>query len=224
MNILVVNPPNKPFTNKSILAEPIDVLQIATIIKNKYSDVNVIDMDVNRMNNNINNYLKSNINNYLKDDNIIIFVFDYQLPLHTSDTISNMFKIIKNTNKKSKFIIIGKTSAYYYEKFLNNGFDVVINGIADETIMNVIDGIIQNKDLSIIPNIMIKKDNEIILTEKNKISNKFSLLDYPDRSLVDIKKYMDTRTMITSRGCIGKCSFCTNQLSLVYGMVKNLKK
>ena len=27
--------------------------------------------------------------------------------------------------------------------FLNNGFDVVINGIADETIMNVIDGIIQ---------------------------------------------------------------------------------
>ena len=92
MNILVVNPPNRPFTNKSILAEPIDVLQIATIIKSKYSDVNVIDMDVNRMNN--------NINYYLKDDNIIIFVFDYQLPLHTSDTISNMFEIIKNTNKK----------------------------------------------------------------------------------------------------------------------------
>ena len=46
MNILVVNPPNKPFTNMSILAEPIDVLQIATIIKAKYSDVSVIDMDV----------------------------------------------------------------------------------------------------------------------------------------------------------------------------------
>lgn len=161
MNILVVNPPNKPFTNKSILAEPIDVLQIATIIKNKYSLVSVIDMDVNRMNN--------NMNNYLKDDNIIVFVFDYQLPLHTSDTVSNMFEIIKNTNKKSKFIIIGKTSAYYYEKFLNNGFDVVINGIADETIMKVIDGIIQNKDLSLIPNIMIKKDNEIILTEKIRL-------------------------------------------------------
>ena len=138
MNILVVNPPNKPFTNKSILAEPIDVLQIATIIKEKYSHVSVIDMDVNRMNN--------NINNYLKDENIIIFVFDYQLPLHTSDTISNMLEIIKNTNKKSKFIVIGKTSAYYYGEFLNNGFDVVINGIADETILNVTDGIIKNKD------------------------------------------------------------------------------
>ena len=201
MNILIVNPPNKPFTNKSILAEPIDVLQIATIIKEKYSDVSVIDMDVNRISN--------NINVYLKEDNIIIFVFDYQLPLHTSDTISNMFEIIKNINKKSKCIIIGKTSAYYYDKFLNNGFDVVINGIADETILNVIECISKNQDLSSIPNIMIKKDNEIIITQKNKITNKFSLLNYPDRSLVDITKYMDTRTMITSRGCIGKCSFCT---------------
>ncbi len=201
MNILVINPPNKPFTNTSILAEPIDVLQVATIIKKKYSDVSVIDMDVNRMAN--------NINRYLKDNNIIVFVFDYQLPLHTSETISNIFEIIKNINKKSKCIIIGKTSAYYYEKFLNNGFDVVINGIADETIINVIDSIVKNKDLSLIPNIMIKKDNEIILTEKKEICNKFNLLDYPDRSLVDIKKYMDTRTMVTSRGCIGKCSFCT---------------
>ena len=201
MNILVINPPNKPFTNSSILAEPIDVLQIATIIKNKYSNVNVLDMDVNRMDN--------NINDYLEDNNIIVFVFDYQLPLHTSETITNLFEIIKNTNKKSKFIIIGKTSTYYYKKFLDNGFDIVIDGIADETIINVIDSIINNNDLSSIPNIMIKKDNEIIVTEKKKVSNKFNLLEYPDRSLVDITKYMDTRTIITSRGCIGKCSFCT---------------
>ncbi len=201
MNILVVNPPNKPFTNKSILAEPIDVLQIATIIKEKYSKVSVIDMDVNRMTN--------DINSYLKDNNIVVFVYDYQLPLHTSETVSNMFDIIKNTNKNSKFIIIGKTSSYYYENFLNNGFDIVIDGIADETILSVINGIIQNKDLSKVPNIMIKKDNKIIVTDKIKITNKYSLLKFPDRSLVDIKKYMDTRTMITSRGCSGKCSFCT---------------
>lgn len=49
MRVLVINPPNKPFTNKTILAEPLDVLLIATIIKKKYSDVKVIDMDVTRM-------------------------------------------------------------------------------------------------------------------------------------------------------------------------------
>ena len=201
MNILVVNPPNKPFTNMSILAEPIVVLQIGTIIKTKYSNVSVIDMDVNRMDN--------NINNYLKDDNIVIFVYDYQLPLHTSETVSNMFEIIKNANKKSKFIIIGKTSSYYYDEFLNNGFDIVIDGIVDKTIINVIDGIMENKDLTKIPNIMIKKNNKIIVTKKDKIVNKYNELLFPDRSLVDISKYMDTRTMISSRGCIGKCSYCS---------------
>ncbi len=216
MNILVINPPNKPFTNSSILAEPIDVLQLATIIKKKYNNVSVIDMDVNKSNN--------NINDYLKDENIVIFVYDYQLPLHTSDTISNMFEIIKNANRKSKFIIIGKTSSYYYENFLNNGFDVVISGIADDTINKVIESIINNKDLSSISNIAIKKNNKIIVTEKTKINNRFDLLDYPDRSLVEINKYMDTRTMITSRGCIGKCSFCTTPTFFGNWSSKNSKQ
>ena len=49
MNILVINPPNSPYTNRSILAEPIDVLQVATIINDKFSNVSVIDMDLNMM-------------------------------------------------------------------------------------------------------------------------------------------------------------------------------
>ena len=72
MKILVVNPPNKPFTNKSIIAEPIDILQIATIIQKEYKEVKVLDMDVNQMNN--------NINKYLEEKNILIFVFDYHIP------------------------------------------------------------------------------------------------------------------------------------------------
>lgn len=198
MNILVVNPPNKPFTNTSILAEPLDVLQIATIIKEKYPNVKVIDMDVNRMDN--------NINDYLDDRNIVVFVYDYQLPLHTSETTQNIFEIIKNTNKETKFIIIGKTSTYYYEKFLNNGIYVVIKGIADKTIIDVIDNI---DNLSTVNNIAYKKNGKIIETETTLIINEYNKLPMIDRSLLDISKYMDTRTIITSRGCIGKCSFCT---------------
>lgn len=201
MNILVINPPNKPFTNKSILAEPLDVLQIATIIKDKFNDVKVIDMDVNRMDN--------NINDYLEDKNIVVFVYDYQLPLHTSSTIDNIFEIIKNTNKETKFIIIGKTSTYYYEKFLNNGIDVVIRGIADKNINDVIDNIYNNESLKNIPNIAFKNNNEIILSKQIKIKNNYNKLPMIDRSFVDINKYMDTRTLISSRGCIGTCKFCT---------------
>lgn len=215
MNILVINPPNKPFTNKSILAEPLDVLQIATIINKKHK-VNVIDMDVNRMDN--------NINEYLKDKNIVIFVYDYQLPLHTSETINNMFEIIKNCNKETKFIIIGKTSSYYYEKFLNNGFDIVIKGIADNIINEVIDCIISNGDLYKIPNLAYKNHNKIILTSHEKTTSYFKDLDIPKRELLDISKYMDTRTMITSRGCIGKCTFCTTPVFFKNWQSKNYKQ
>ncbi len=201
MNILVINPPNKPYTNDSILAEPLDVLQIATIINEKYNCVRVIDMDANRMEN--------NINDYLGKQNIVIFVYDYQLPLHTSDTICNIFEIIKNVNKATKFIMIGKTSTYYYQKFLNNGIDVVIKGIADNIVNDVIDKIYDCTFLKDIPNIIFKDNNEIIETRQINIANEFDKLPMINRNFVDISKYMDTRTLISSRGCIGGCKFCT---------------
>lgn len=201
MNILVVNPANKPFTNTSILAEPIDVLQIATIIDNKFGNVKVIDMDVNKMDN--------NINEYLDDNNIVVFVYDYQLPLHTTDAVENILETVHNVNKPTKFIIIGKTPSYFYQRFLDNGIDVVIRGIAEDIINDVIENIDNICLLKRVPNLILKDDNKIYFTEKKKLNNNFNSLPIPNRDLVDITKYMNTRTMITSRGCNGICKFCT---------------
>lgn len=200
MNILVVNPANKPFTNRSILAEPLDVLQVATIINKKFDNVKVIDMDVNRMDN--------NINSYLSNENIVVFVYDYQLPLYTTETIQNIFETIQNTNRSTKFIMIGKTSTYFYQKFLNNGIDIVIKGIADEIINDVIENINYLEKLKIIPNLVIRTEEGIFITENKVLINDFNKLPMPNRDLLDITKYMDTRTIITSRGCVGTCKFC----------------
>ncbi len=201
MNVLVINPANKPFTNRSIIAEPIDVLQIASVIKQKYSNVKVIDMDINDLNN--------NINSYLEEENVLVFVYDYQLPLHTSETINNIFETIVNCNKKVKSIIIGKTSSYYYQKFIDNNIDIVINGNCENIINDVIENINNINELKIIPNLYIKIDNGIYETKKKKNIVNYSLLPIPDRSLVDMSKYMETRTMVTSRGCNGICNYCT---------------
>ena len=106
MRILVINPPNKPFTNSTIIAEPIDILQIATVVQEEYKDIKVLDMDVNQMDNNINKYLEKR--------NILIFVFDYHIPLHTTETKDNIFEIIKSVRKgiKTTTIGIGKTASY----------------------------------------------------------------------------------------------------------------
>ena len=201
MNVLVINPANKPFTNRSIIAEPIDVLQIATVIKQKYSNVKVIDMDINDLNN--------NINSYLEEENVLVFVYDYQLPLHTTDAMNNIFETVKNCNKKIRSIIIGKTSSYYYQKFIDNNIDIVINGNCENIINDVIANINEINRLKEIPNLYISYQNEVIVTKKEKNIVNYALLPIPDRSLVDISKYMYTRTMVTSRGCNGICSYCT---------------
>lgn len=201
MKILVVNPPNKPFTNKSILAEPLDVLSIATIIKQRYKNTEVIDMDILRMNN--------NINNYLSDNNIVVFVYDYQIPLHTSEAKYNIFEIIKNVNKPCKFIMIGKTSTFHYQEFIDNGIDIIIKGIAENVINDCINNIDSLNKLKAIPNLIINDINKIIKTKDKKDYITYNNLPIPDRSLVNINEYMDTRTIITSRGCINKCNFCT---------------
>jgi radical SAM superfamily enzyme YgiQ (UPF0313 family) len=131
------------------------------------------------------------------------------LPLHTSITIDNIFEIIKNTNKKTKFIIIGKTSSYYYEKFLNNGFDIIIRGTAEGIINDVIKYINDLNKLKNIPNIVFKDDNEIIITKTNNSHINYDLLPMINRDFINISDYMDTRTIITSRGCNGMCNFCT---------------
>lgn len=201
MNILVINPPNKPFTNASLLAEPLDVLSIATVIKQRHTMVQVIDMDVLRMEN--------NINAYLKEKNVIVFVFDYQLPLHTTDTIKNIYEIIHNLNRESKVIMVGKTSTYLYKEFLENGVDVVIKGIVEELINDVIDNLENMDELKAIPNLVFKKDEKIIITKQVFMKNNYKKLPMIERDFVDLSKYMETRTILTSRGCVGGCKFCT---------------
>lgn len=198
MNILVINPPNKPFTNKEIIAEPIDLLQIATIIQKEYKNLRVIDMDMERMANNINLYLVKN------ELNIVIFVYDYQIPLHTTDTIYNIFEIIKNYNCDTKTLIIGKTSSYRHEYFINNGVDIVIEGEVEERIVNIINNINTN-DLFNIKGLYLKD----IYTGKYVNELDYSKLSIPNRGLVDLKKYNDVRTIISSRGCNGCCYYCS---------------
>ncbi len=201
MSILVINPANKPFTNKSIIAEPIDVLQIATVIKQKYPYVKVIDMDIDNLNN--------DINSYLEEENILVFVYDYQLPLHTTEAMNNIFETVRNCNKQIKSIIVGKTSSYYYQKFIDNNMDVVINGSCENIINDVIENINDINELKKVPNLYIKDKSSIYETIKKKNIVDYALLPIPDRSLVMMDKYMETRTMVTSRGCNGICSYCT---------------
>ena len=50
MNILVINPPNIPFSEKKLLIEPIDVITLATYLKELNHNVKFLDMDCKKLN------------------------------------------------------------------------------------------------------------------------------------------------------------------------------
>ncbi|MFC1696777.1 B12-binding domain-containing radical SAM protein [Nanoarchaeota archaeon] len=207
MKVLVVNPPNEPYSEKSLLIEPIDVLGLATYIKSLNHEVQLIDMDVKQtspetMVNTIKSFMPK----------ITIIPFDYHIPLHTSAAIPNINKIGKIANfYGSKVIVGGKSSKYHPSEFLNYNIDVLINGEMEITIselLNLEDWSLKN--LAKVKEISYNHEGTINTTEKRSDKIKVNSLPIPDRNLINMADYIDVRSMLSSRGCFGKCSFCPN--------------
>lgn len=203
--VLIINPPNEPFTEKSLLIEPIDVLNIATIVEKLGSEVKFVDMDVKRKK-------AEEIEETIKQFNpeITIIPFDYHIPLHTTEAITNINKIGKIAKKnKSKVIITGKTSTYHPDQFLGKGATIVVNGEIEQTIEELIKLKIWNKNnLEKIKGITFLYKGEIKRTTNRNERINLDNLPITNRILANISEYIDVRTILNSRGCFGRCHFC----------------
>lgn len=206
MNVLVVNPPNKPFTEKSLLIEPIDVLSVATYVKHLSHDVKVVDMDVKQM-------IPESIENIITEYNpqLTIIPFDYHIPLHRSEAIQGIFKIAQIAKKHgSKTAITGKTSKQYPKYFISNGIDITIDTHAELVLKDILNLKEWSSDeLAKIGGISYKQDGAIKTTFTRENIN-LNILPIPDRSHLDISDYSDTRAILSSRGCSILCNFCPN--------------
>lgn len=199
MNILVLNPPNVPFTNTSLLAPPLDVLSLATLIKTNFK-TEFLDMDALR--------LKEIPKDILIKTDAIVILIDYQIPLHTGEATEYLLDMIRKYKEK-RIIVIGKTSTYFPDRFIQAGVKVVIRGIYDEVILPVLQNVNQEDELKKIPNLILNQNGNAFITERKFTNGDYESLPMPDYSFLNFKYYMDTATMITSRGCDGKCKYCS---------------
>lgn len=187
--IYIINPKNSPDTNKTIIAEPIDTLEIFSIIKQKYEAI-FLDLDIGM-----------SLPKFNKED-ILVFTYDYILPLHTENAILEIKEII-NEYKNNISILISKQCYQNYKQLLEIGFTYLIYSNPEYTINNLIASIIKN-DFKNLTNVFYIKDNEIIKAPLNKTKIEYII---PERNF-DLSPYNDVRTMIASTGCNNKCKFC----------------
>ncbi len=202
MNILLINPPNIPYSEPKLLIEPIDIINLATYLKELNYNIKFLDMDCQKLDcENLTVYIKTE---FVPD--IAIISYDYHIPLHTQEAlehIGDINKILKNNNVKT--IMIGKTVTYNPQIIDKIGFDIGIIGEVENTIKNVLD---RTNDICKIDGIVFKENNEIIINPPNKDKYDLDRLPIPDRDLVELENYIDIRSILTSRGCINQCDFC----------------
>jgi len=205
MKVLIINPPNTPFTPKSILIEPIDVLTLASYVKHKGHKVRILDMDAKRLR-------PENIQMEEGFD-VAVIIYDYHIPLHTDAVIDEVFQIAqKAKNFGAKVFLGGKAATHLQEKILiaNSPFDVLVANEMEPALMELL-GSEDFSDVRLekITGIAFKSsENKVVITPQRSEKFDLNLLPIPDRNLVDLHDYIDVRTILSSRGCKQRCAFC----------------
>lgn len=202
--VLVVNPPNKPYTERSLLIEPIDVLTVASHIRSLGNDVKVIDMDVKQREP---ESISEELQTFQPD--FTVMPFDYHIPLFRHDAIPGVNRIAQLADASgSRVILGGRTPKHYGEMFLDGAHGVVISGEMEPALTELFDSNWSDSSLEKIAGISYKTNGVLHRTAPRKERFDLNQLSIPDRSLVDMNDYIDVRTLLSSRGCVEKCGFC----------------
>jgi len=206
MNVLVINPPNAPFTSKGILIEPIDVLGVASCIAVLGHGVQLLDMDVHRIS-------PQELLSHAKPHDIAVIIYDYHIPLHDDGTLAAVQDIARQLKSGgAKVIIGGKTATYKPERLLFPGSPVDV--LVSHEMEPALETLLAMKDwspdsLQTVSGIAYLDDGgRLRRTPRTTAPFDLDRLPMPDRRLVDLSAYIDVRPILSSRGCHMACDFC----------------
>lgn len=208
MKILIVNPPNVPFSSRGILIEPIDVLSLSSWVQSLGHEVQLLDMDVHRI-------APENFRERAEAfaPHAVLLVFDYHIPLHCDGALPASLAIATQAKSMgAKVAVAGKSATYKPNALLFPGSPVDV--LARHEAEASLEALFRSDDwgpeaLSLIPSIAwLAGDGSLESTPDHAKSFDLARLPIPDRSLVDLGAYIDVRTILSSRGCHMKCDFC----------------
>lgn len=128
------------------------------------------------------------------------------------DVQLSIYKLIKEVLPDSKIVLGGHTATFCYEDLFKTGYiDYIIKREGEVPLKKLCDYIIKDEiNINSIPNLIYRKNAEIIHNDIFFRVENLDTLPYPNRRDIDIDKYTYPLTICTSRGCPGKCIFCSS--------------
>ncbi|MEM5772161.1 MAG: radical SAM protein [Candidatus Aenigmatarchaeota archaeon] len=194
MKILFINPWFKKYKGDD--AFPLGLGYVATAAKQTSWEVKVLDCHIEKIGT---EKLKEEIKNYKPN------VIGFTVMTPNFKTIIQLLNEIKN--KDTIYIAGGAHATFRPEETINNGFDIVVRGEGERTIIELLNAIEKNLSLKDIKGISFKENKKIIHNPDREFEMNLDSLKYPDRKLFPYKKYK-IMSLITSRGCPYSCIYC----------------
>lgn len=218
IKVLLINPPIKNMINPEMplfirqhegLFPPLGIMYIAAYLKKfLYCETKILDTIAEKLD-------YKEIYKYIKNfsPNIV------GITAHTHNLVDVILtaNLVKSIDKHIHVCLGGPHVSIFPQEAINiPTVDSVVSGEGEEAFAEIVKGLGENSDLRKIKGIIFKQDKETINTGKKEDNVNLDSLPFPNRTLLDYRKYYNVlgkktimTTLVSSRGCPYQCSFCS---------------
>ena len=198
---------------------PLGTIYAASYLRENGFSVELFDTNLLASTDGLQPYLKTRKPSFfvLYDDG-----FNYLTKMCLTTMRDAAFKMIETAKSLGWTVICASSdSTDQYEKYLENGADIVIQGEGEITLHEAILAINNNQNLSTINGIVYKDDGEIIKNKGRIVLKELDKLAQPAWDLVAVEDYKKvwesgkqsfTLNIATTRGCPYKCNWCAKPI------------
>jgi len=192
---------------------PIGLLSLATILKEKDYDVEILDLNYLFLDKII-NYDKDPMQNfetmawYITGKNPDVVGFT--TTCSSFHNILFLSRLIKNINNKIKIILGGPQSSTIAEKILQNydWIDLICTGEGENKILDIVKGL-QDNDLTSVAGIVYRNNHRILRNPERDLIKDLDSLPLLNYNLIPYPHKWEI-AMEISRGCPYNCIFCSS--------------
>ena len=191
-------------TTSRTAEENLSIAYLGAVLKDKNYNVKLID-------NWLANYSEQTIIDNIINDKAVK-VLGISCYMSTNQLAIEFAGKVKQKRKDIKFICGGYGPSFNMEYFLEeNIFDFVSYGEGELTIIELCNYIINNiGNIEGIKGIAYKCNDKVKINDKRELIKDLDSISFPLRDNVELAmKRMSTVGVVTSRGCLGNCSFCS---------------
>jgi len=210
MQITLINPKLKTWSPN--IYPPLGLCYIAASLERAGHDVGILDMNSHRVSD------KAMVEQISQSPLVGIggLVTEYA-------EVVRLVKVVKGADENKIVVLGGPLATTHSEELLvASGADVAVVGEGEQTIVELLGAIKQGSSKELIKGIVYRDEVRVVAHPHRELETDLDSIPHPARHLLDMSQYsthhfttfgikvpkMKSSTMITSRGCPYRCTFC----------------